>query len=232
MKRGLPLLLALLWLAGPSFATASFPATATVTAAPTAEEAAANLEKALRGLRTFQARFDQYYYSASVTQPLHERGELYLKSPDLMRWQYKEPQAKVFLYAGGIVQAYLPEDKQLTRSRVPAEVYESDIVGIFLGGKSFRDLYVIEDAKFPTDKARVRQIKLTPRAESDYSHILLEIDERTWLLRRALFYEWTGTKREFQFSGIRTNPSLPKGLFELKVPAGTEVIDETGDARR
>jgi len=227
MKRGIPLLLALFWLAGPSFAAA-----VTAAAVPTAEEAAARLEKALRGLRTFQARFDQFYYSASVTKPLHERGDLFLQSPDLMRWQYKDPQEKVFLYAGGIVQAYLPEEKQLTRSRVPAEAYESDIVGIFLGGRSFRDLYAIEDAKFPTDTAHVRQIKLTPRVEGDYSYILLEIDERTWLLRRALFYEWTGTKREFQFSGIRTNAALRKGTFELKVPPGTEVIDETGDARR
>jgi len=198
----------------------------------TPEETAANLEKALRSLRSLRARFDQLYFSPSVPDPLHERGEFFLQKPDRMRWQYKDPQEKTFLYAGGVVQMYLPEEKQLTRSRIPPEAYESDILGIFLGGKSFRDLYVIEDSRFPTDTAGVLQIKLTPRQEGDYSHILLEVDGKTWLLRRAIFFEWAGNKREFQFSGVRTNASLPPGTFELKIPPGTEVIDDTGAIKR
>lgn len=200
--------------------------------AVTPEEAAVNLEKALRGLRSLQARFEQLYFSASIPEPLRERGQLFLQRPDLMRWQYENPQEKVFLYTGGIVQMYLAEDKQLTRSRIPPEAYESDILGIFLGAKSFRDLYVIEDARFPTDTARVRQVKLTPREEGDYSYLLLEIDDRTWLLRRAIFYEWAGNRREFQFSQVKRNPVLPPKTFELKVPPGTEVIDETGAIKR
>lgn len=219
MKRWRAFLLGMLFLA-----RAAFPVTP--------EEAVANLEKALKNLHSLQARFEQFYFSVSVSEPLHERGQLFLKKPDLMRWQYKDPQEKVFLYTGGLVQMYLPEEKQLTRSQVPAEAYESDILGIFLGSKSFQDLYTIEDARFPTDTARVRQIKLTPRVEGDYSHVLLEIDDRTWLLRRAIFFEWAGNKREFQFSQVQTNISLSPKMFELKVPPETEIIDETGSAKR
>jgi outer membrane lipoprotein carrier protein len=198
----------------------------------TPEETAANLEKALRGLRSLQARFEQFYYSVSVSEPLHERGDLFLQKPDRMRWQYRDPREKAFLYAGGIFEMYLPDENQLTRSRIPAEAYESDILGIFLGVKSFHDLYTIEEARFPTDTARVRQIKLTPKVEGDYSHLLLEIDDKTWLLRRAIFFEWAGNKREFIFSRIRANADLPPGTFELKVPADCEVIDETGVIKR
>jgi outer membrane lipoprotein carrier protein len=219
MRRRCVLLLAGLILAG-----AAFPVKP--------EEAAANLEKALRNLRSLQARFEQFYYSVSVSEPLHERGEFFLQKPDLMRWQYKDPREKAFLYTGGIFQMYLPDEKQLTRSRILPEAYESDILGIFLGGKSFRDLYAIEDTRFPTDTARVRQIKLSPREEGDYSHILLEIDDRTWLLRRAIFFEWAGNKREFIFSQVRTNAPLPPRTFELKVPADCEIIDETGAIKR
>ena len=219
MKRGWPFVLGALLLAG-----TAFPATP--------DEAAANLEKALRGLRTLQAKFEQSYYSVSVTKPLRERGDLFLQKPDRMRWQYRSPQEKVFLYGGGILQVYLAEDKQLTRSLVRPEAYDSDIVGIFLASKSFRDLYVIEDTRFPTDTGRVRQIRLTPKVEGDYSHLLLEIDDRTWLPRRAIFLEWAGSKREFLFTDVRTNIKLPAKTFELKVPAGCEVIDETGTVKR
>ncbi len=212
-------LLALAALAVPSFAVAP-------------GEAAANLEKRLRALRTFQARFEQYYYSAAVSEPLHERGEVFLRKPDEMRWEYKDPQEKVFLYKGGILQVYVAEDSQLTRSRVPPETYESDIVGVFLGTHSFADVYTIEDAQIPLETAGVRQIRLTPKVEGDYSSLVFEIDEHTWLLRRAVFYEGAGNRREFIFSKIRVDEPLPAKIFELKVPPGTEIIDDEGVIKR
>jgi outer membrane lipoprotein carrier protein len=198
----------------------------------TPEEAAANLEKALRNIKTLEARFEQIYVSAAVAESLHERGEIFFQKPDLMRWEYRSPQEKVFLYTAGLFQMYIPEDKQLTRSHVSREAYESDILGFFLGSKPLRDIYLIEDARFPTDSAGARQIKLVPREEGDYTHILLEIDQRTWLIRRAIFLEWAGNKREFIFSRIRTNVVIPPKTFELKVPADCEIIDDDRAIKR
>jgi outer membrane lipoprotein carrier protein len=197
------------------------------------DEAVARLERALKTVTTLQARFEQLYYSMSVSEPLREKGDLFLQKPDRMRWDYRTPQEKVFLYKEGVLEMYLPEDKQLTRSPVSKEALESDIFGIFLGTMSFRDAYVVEDSPFPTDATRVRQIKMIPKTEGDYSHILLEIDEATWLLRRAIFLEWAGNKRELVFSQVRTGGRIPAKTFTLKVPPGTEIIDETkGDVRQ
>jgi len=196
------------------------------------DEAVARLEQALKAATTLQARFEQLYYSMSISEPLREKGDLFLQKPDRMRWNYKTPQEKVFLYKEGVLEMYLPEEKQLTRSPVSKEALESDIFGIFLGTMSFRDAYVIEDSPFPTDATRVRQVKLTPKTEGDYTHILLEIDETTWLLRRAIFLEWAGNKREFLFSQVRTGVRIPDKTFTLKVPPGTEIIDDTEGARR
>jgi outer membrane lipoprotein carrier protein len=149
-----------------------------------------------------------------------------------MRWEYTSPQDKVFLYKEGVIEMYLSEEKQLTRSRVAEETLRSDIFGILLGLTSFRDAYTVEASPFPTDATRVSQVKLTPYEEGDYTHILLEIDETTWLLRRAIFLEWAGNKREFVFSRVRTGVRLPGGALTLKVPPGTEIIDDTGPIRR
>jgi len=227
MNRRAAALLALLVLAG----AVSSPAG---DAAPrvTAEQAVANLEKALRSMTTLMARFEQLHYSMTVSEPLRERGEVFLQKPDRMRWAYKDPQDKVFLYKDGILEMYLPEDKQLTRSPVAEETRRSDIFGIFLGTVAFRDAYLVEDNPFPTTAAKVRQVKLTPRTEGEFSHLLLEIDEMTWLPRRVIFLEWAGSKREFIFSQVRTGLPLPAKTFTLKVPPGTEIIDDTESVRR
>ncbi|OGD25462.1 MAG: hypothetical protein A2V57_09800 [Candidatus Aminicenantes bacterium RBG_19FT_COMBO_65_30] len=200
--------------------------------AVTPEEAVANLERTLKAVGTLQAKFEQFHYSMLVSVPLHEKGEIFFQKPDRMRWEYKAPQDKVFLYKAGVLEMYLPEEKQLTRSPVSKEALESDIFGIFLGVMSFRDAYVVEDSPFPTDASRVRQVKLTPRTEGDYSHILLEIDETTWLLRRAIFLEWAGNKREFVFSRVRTGVRLPAKTFTLNVPPDCEIIDDVEKSRR
>jgi outer membrane lipoprotein carrier protein len=227
MRRTVIVIAGLLVLAG---ALQPFPASAAATVSP--DEAVANLERALKAMTTLQARFEQLYYSMSISEPLRERGDLYLQKPDRMRWTYKTPQDKVFLYKEGVLEMYLPEEKQLTRSPVSKEALESDIFGIFLGAMSFRDAYVVEDSPFPTEATRVRQVKLTPKTEGDYSHILLEIDEATWLPRRVIFLEWAGNKREFIFSQIRTGARIPPKTFSLKVPPGTEIIDDTESVRR
>jgi outer membrane lipoprotein-sorting protein len=196
-------------------------------AAPTAEEAAGRMQQALRAVTTLRARFEQFHYSMSVSEPLREKGELYLERPDRMRWAYKDPQDKVFLYKDGVLEMYLPEDRQLTRSPVSKEALETDIFGLFLGTLPLLDVYTVEDSPFPTTAVRVRQIKLTPRTEGEFSHILLEIDEAAWLPRRVIFLEWAGNKREFVFSQVRTGVRIPARIFTLKVPPDTEIIDDT-----
>ncbi|MCK7541414.1 MAG: outer membrane lipoprotein carrier protein LolA [Marinilabiliales bacterium] len=125
-------------------------------AAPVAEdpavtpaEAVASMQKALQAVSTLQARFEQLHYSVSVSMPLREKGELYLEKPDRMRWEYRDPQNKVFLYKAGVLETYLPEEKQLTRSPVPEEALKTDIFGLLLGRMSFEEAYTVEDSPFP-----------------------------------------------------------------------------------
>lgn len=198
----------------------------------TAGQAVAKLQASLKALTTLRANFEQLHYSLTVSEPIRETGELFLSKPDRMRWEYKDPQDKVFLYKAGVVEMYLPEENQLTRSPVPPETLRTDIFGLFLGVMPVEEAYTVEDSPFPTEASRVRQVKLTPREEGDFSYILLEIDEAAWLPRRVLFYEWSGNKREFVFSQVRTGVRVPDRTFSLKVPPGTEIIDDTEGAIR
>ncbi len=219
MKRAAFLLVLTVVLAGAASAT-------------TAKEAVARMEKTLKSLRTLRARFVQTYHSVSVSTPLEESGEVFFEAPDRMRWEYRNPEDKTFLYRDETFSVYLPLEKQLTRSRVSPEALESEILAFFLGTKALGDLYLIEDSADPPEKPGDRRIMLTPREEGEYVSVFLEIDERSWLLRKAVFNEWGGNRQEFVFSRIRTNTSLPAGAFVLKVPPDTEIIEDPEVIRR
>ena len=73
---------------------------------------------------------------------------------------------------------------------------------------------------------------MTPKEEGETAYILLEIDARTYLLRRVVLFDWADNKNEFTFSRLKTNPRLGPDIFTIKVPAGCEIIDDVAPRKR
>lgn len=208
-----------LWFLLVLFASLAFPLQAP-------QEVALKIEKAFSSLRSLRADFEQSYFPASMATPLVEKGKLYLQKPDLMRWEYLDPEANIFLYKEGISMAYFPEDNQLYRHALSSEEKDWAIFSLLTGRAKIADNYDIEPADFPSDRREPAQIKLVPKTETEISHILLEADPRTWLLDRLVILDWAGNKQEFRFSGFKLNPRLDARTFELNIPADCEVIDD------
>lgn len=196
----------------------SFPATV--------DDVVLNVERKLRSLRSLQANFSQIYYSSTVSTPLNEKGKFYFQKPNWMRWEYKDPEEKIFLYKEGAFLMYFPEDKEVIQSDLSKEKYESEILTLLSGQKNLKDDYTVEFSPFPSDSQKTWKLKLTPNEESDYTHVLLEIDEKTWLIRKAIFFDWAGNKSEFQFSQIKTDVRFPRKVFELDLPPDVEIIKD------
>jgi len=191
-----------------------------------AEEIAARLEKRLRSLRSLQADFDQFYHSASQTAPLHEKGRFFLQRPSRMRWEYFEPEAKVFIYQEGIFEQFYAEDNQLIRSRLTGEESGAEILALLAGEKKLRSSYAVEAGPDPATLKNALSLKLTPLREGEYSSILVEVDDRTSLPARLVFIDLAGNRTEFLFKKAKADVSLPSRTFNLKVPQDCEIIDE------
>jgi outer membrane lipoprotein-sorting protein len=142
-----------------------------------------------------------------------------------MKWHYKKPEEKIYLLKDSVIESYFPEDNQLLRSSYEKED-ESNILLLLSGKQGLLENYTAEFSPFPTENSDVLQIKLTPKGEDKESFILLEIGIKTWLIQKAVFFDWTGNKSEFHFNRIRLNSTLSKKTFELNVPKGTEIITD------
>lgn len=198
----------------------------------TAEDVALRAERKLHSLQSIQANFDQIYYSASMSTPLRERGKFYFKKPELMKWVYDDPEEKFFLYKDGIFQWYVPEDNELIRGALSKEQHEAEILTIISGQKRLSDTYTIEFSSFPSERKEAWQLKLTSKEEGEYSYILLELDKKSWLILRAIFFDWAGNKTEYKFTKIKTNVRFSKDTFILKVPPDVEIIEYSSEKKK
>lgn len=215
----------------PAFLLAILCAAAPVSAV-TPGEAASRIEARLRTATTLRSEYEHLYYSMTASDPLREKGRLLFQKPDRMRWDSREPEAQTFLTKDGLILFYIPEEKQLIRSRASGDRSEFEILALLSGRKSLTDAYVVDDSPFPTEAKDAVQIRLTPKVEGEFTYILLETDTSTWLIRKAVFFDWAGNKQEFRFSRIEVDPRLAPELFDLKVPPGTEVIEDDAPHER
>ena len=140
----------------------------------------ARFERNLAALASFQANFEQTSFASAIATPLKENGRLYFKKPDLMRWEYTNPEPKTYIYKDEVFLSYFPEDNQLWRQRLPKEQYETEILALLAGQARLAEKYIIESSPFPGWERNSAQLKLTPREEEgENAYILLEIDRKT-----------------------------------------------------
>ena len=67
----------------------------------------------------FSADFMHTYEGGMLRTRLVERGTMLVKRPGRMRWDYREPERKLFVSDGERLYSYLPEDRQVIIGRLP-----------------------------------------------------------------------------------------------------------------
>lgn len=193
-------------------------------AVQTADQVAARLEARMGSLRSLQADFQQTLFTSNVSTPLQEQGRLFVRNPGWLRFEYTDPETKVFLIKGNLYSEYYPEDKQLVERTLSDDGSEGALLGLLSGSAEIREHFDVEFALETPEEPGMYRIRLTPQEEDPDSFIILEIDAREWLIRKAVSFDWTGNHQEFVFSSIQTDIRLPDSLFELKVPPDVDII--------
>ena len=200
------------------------------TTAPPPAETARRLQARYDTVRDFTADFSHSYEGGVLKKSTTERGTLQVKKPGRMRWEYVEPEHKLFVSDGQKIYSYLPADKQVMVSTMPADDQATTAV-LFLVGKGslVRDFDVVYgDGGAPDTWV----LKLTPRRrQRDYDWLVLTVDRESLRIRSLMAVEREGGRSTFQFSNYRENVGLADKIFAFKMPRGVDVINADSSGR-
>ena len=199
----------------------------TPTRSPSLEEYVRQVEASYRSVRSLRADFTQTYVLGARTRV--ESGVVCFARGGLMRWDYRQPQEKLFFSDGKKLWLYIPEEKQLTRSSVKASEDVRAPLRLLLSRLNLRRVFSrieFADPSVAHDPAN-RVLRAFPKRgyEEDYREVWLELNPDFDIRRLVVFYPDQSTM-EFQFDHIARNVSLGPSLFRFTPPAGTEVIDQ------
>ena len=190
---------------------------------PRIEDDVAALQRKYSGMRDLQMNFVQSY-GLPGRRPRTESGQVFLRRPGFMRWEYREPERKLFLSDGETIHFHLPDRKQVQKSRV-GRSRDRRLPFLFLLGRGDlkRDFSRIEWAREKPFFAGNRVLAATPgKAAGPLAGVLLEYDPGRMQLQRVALIERSGARNDFIFTNIRENGGMGKGLFEFQPPADSE----------
>ena len=204
------------------------------TASPSPQDIVRRAEAAASALESFQTEFEQTFFSSSVEIPHREKGRLSYQKPGRMRWEYTGPkeERKIFVYKDGRLLSYYPADNQLIHQTIPEDEPGTEIFGLLSGRGRPADRFTVEMSPFPSEGGPAHRLRLTPREEGETAYILLEIEAKTFFIRKVVIFDWAGNKNELFFSRLKTNPRLAPDVFEIQVPADCEIIDDAPARKR
>jgi len=187
-------------------------------------EVARNIQRNYENVRDFSAEFVHSYSGGVLGQQVTERGNVLIKKPWKMRWTYTNPERKLFVSDGMKLYSYIPQDKQVYVSTLPASD-ETGTPTLFLAGKGniTRD-FVVSWADVQQASGDTYALKLVPtRKEPEYEWLILVVDRRSLQLRMLVTTDQQGGQSTFTFSNLKENIKVPDKEFTFQIPRGVEV---------
>jgi outer membrane lipoprotein carrier protein len=201
---------------------------AVASASPTAEP-----PTAAQVITRLQARYDQVTdLAAGFTQRLTKTGsgleitrsgQLFLKKPGLMRFDYLEPDPMFYVSDGETLLQYLPEDKLVYKLGVQG----SSLAGPFrflVGSARIDEELSLQKDGFSDEGERWR-LTFTPKAASGaFRTLSLLVDKQSLDVRALVIIDPMGNVNRLELEAPSFAPLPPEG-FDLSIPEGVRVQD-------
>ncbi len=179
------------------------------------------VEQRYNGAKTLQVHFVESY-SVQGRAPKNESGELTLRKPGRMRWDYSAPPGKLFVSDGQDVYLYTPESHRVEKAKLKASEDMRAPLAFLLGkldfNKEFRDFDV---------KAEGANYAITAKSKSDklpYGKIQMLVTP-DFEIQRLTIHGQDLSLLTFQLDREKLNPRVDDAVFKFQLPAGATLVD-------
>jgi outer membrane lipoprotein carrier protein len=189
-----------------------------------AEELSGRIQARYDTIRDFEADFVQTYQGGLLRTKSTEQGTVAIKRPGRMRWVYTKPERKEFVSNGRQIYSYIPRDKQVIVSPMPAD--DQTTPALFLTGRGHlvRDFHA-EFAAVPGAAPGVIGLKLTPKkTDPEFEWLMVTVNPSSLQIQQLVALDRQGGQSSFTFTNLKENRNLSDKIFDFQIPRGVDVI--------
>ena len=185
----------------------------------------ASVGQRFRGAVAVEGRFTQTYTNRVLKRTVTERGRLVLSPPDRVRWEYTDPEQKLFVTEGRFAWFYVPDDRVAYRLHLDAERARLLPTRFILGDVSLREEFKVRALESPEGR---RRLELTPRVRADeFESLVLELSDPGSDVLGLTIVDGLGNVTNYEFSALQAIEAVSPGLFKFEPPEHVEVVGDT-----
>ena len=187
-----------------------------------AEGPSLNINEYLNEIHSLQASFKQSIYSPANDVIDYTEGSVLLKKPGNIMWQFTVPSLKRIIVRNQKISTYDANLNQVVI--VPfSDRYQSSLANILLKNDSLMSYYQITSE---TSNNNVYSVILVQK-ESNNLFTKMKITIVEMLLTEIKLWDASGQSIAIIFDDVILNVPFPDSSFEISVPKGTDVFDQT-----
>ena len=192
------------------------------------DEACKGVERRYNGARSLSAHFDQRYH-APGRLPRAESGELVLRKPARMRWDYSSPAGKTFVSDGKSIWFFSPAEKKVERSPLKASDDLRAPLAFLLGKLDFHREF--GDLTLQQNGAEIVIAALPKTGRLPYRRVDFTIAPDNQI-RRVVVTGQDQSVMDFSFSNEKLNGPVAESAFRFIAPPGIPVVnvESVGDS--
>jgi len=170
--------------------------------------------------QTLELSFAETYTNKGRKQV--EKGELYLRKPGHMRWEYTSPAGKLFGSDGKYAYSYFPDENRFEKASLKGSEDMRAPLAFLLGKlefeKDFRDFRTLPDGPSTFITANPKSVKMP------YTEVTFLVDPN-FTIRWLNVKGTDGSQLDFAFSAEKRNPPIAEKMFQFKPPLGVIFTD-------
>ena len=179
------------------------------------------------GLLDISAHFSHRVTGGFLTISETESGIMQVKRPGKWRFEYIEPESKLFVSNGKTIYAYFPEERQVITGSIHDDAGASNPAAFLSGrGNLVRD-FTATYADSETRPDTVWTIRLVPKNDlSEYEWLELTVERDSLAIMELSTIDFQGAVSTFVFSAHKNNQNLSDRLFNFEIPQDADVITD------
>ena len=192
-------------------------------------EIVSKIQKKYEYMRELEADCIQETFNKTVEKKFIFKGSLYVKKPDKLRMEIKEPEIQLIVANGQTLWIYLPDNKQAVKEKLDLSNKSKTALTILTGmAKLNRDFEITMEQGF--EKIRSYVLGLIPKdKKSMIKKMKLDVDKNDFSFQKVTvedsFSNWTS----YELKNVKINSGISDSKFDFNPPDGVEVVESAGE---
>lgn len=211
-----------------TFLTLLFSITSVVLANGNAQDAVIEkIENKYKKVNTYYASFRQEQPVTSLDKVQTNVGEIWIKKPGKIRWNYNIPKNEQIISDGNFLWYYYVEEKYALKRDLKEVGSDTNLLSLLSDLSNLQKLYKINIKRTAIEAVKYYLVELIPLDSEDDSvnKQILAVNMDNLLIERIYIYDAFGNKSTIKFSDIKVNNGIKDKVFEFTPPKDVEIQD-------